>query len=380
MTPHTPPAETSRRETAAVWRMRVLWWCAILLAFGVLLWLLGPILTPFAVGAAVGYFLDPLVSRLAARGVPRALAAAGMVTAMMGALVLGLLVLVPLLAGEAATLAGSLPGLFDDARDTLTRRFPALDLGNETSAARELLARIGEQVAEAGPALFGGVVSGVGGLVRAVLFWVVMPVVAFYLLMDWQRLLRAVDDLLPRANLDTIRRLAGDIDAALAGYVRGVVIVCTILAAYYAAALTLAGLTYGVLVGVIAGAISFIPYVGAFIGGVLAIGLALYQFWDAPLVIAAVVAIFLLGQFLESQVLVPRLVGSSVNLHPVWLIFAVMAFGYLFGFVGAVVAVPLAAALGVLVRFAVAEYRASRLYDEPQAETSSSTAAAKEEG
>ncbi|WP_201155532.1 AI-2E family transporter, partial [Rhodobaculum claviforme] len=327
------------------------------------LWLLGPILMPFAVGAAVGYFLDPLVSQLERRGVPRAIAAAVMVLSLVAVLLAALVLLVPLIAAEAATLIRALPDLHEQAQTFVADRVPGFGPGAGNDAVSDLFARIGETMTESGGSVFGGIVSGLNGLLRVALFWMVMPVVAFYLLMDWPRLLLAVDDLLPRANVLRVRALGRDIDAALAGYVRGVVMVCLILAVYYAIALTVAGLSYGLLVGVVAGLISFVPYVGAFVGGALAIGLALYELWDNPLALGAVVAIWVFGQFMESQILVPRLVGSSVNLHPVWLIFAVMAFGSLFGLLGAIVAVPLAAVMGVLVRFALEEYRASHVYD-----------------
>ncbi|MGY6537102.1 MAG: AI-2E family transporter [Pararhodobacter sp.] len=350
------------RHASALWRFRVLSWLVAVLALGVMLWLLGPVLVPFAAGAAVAYLLDPLVCRLERLGMPRALASAGLLTLMIAVLIAGLVLLLPLLATEATTLIRALPGLYENAQRAIAWRLTGLDRAEVSEALEQVFARLRETLTEASPTVFGGLVSGLNGILRALLFWVIMPVVAFYLLMDWQRLLRALDDLLPRPNVHTIRTLASDIDKALAGYVRGVAVVCAILAVYYGSLLTAVGLTYGLLVGVVAGAISFIPYVGAFISGALAIGLALYQFWETPIFIFVVVGIFAFGQFLESQILVPRLVGSSINLHPVWLIFAVMAFGYLFGLAGAIVAVPLAAALGVVVRFGVAEYRVSRLY------------------
>ena len=355
------PARPRARQVALL-RMRLLWWLGVgaLLTLG--LWLLSPILMPFAVGAAMGYFLNPLVCRLERSGIPRPLAAAGLVLSLVAVLMAAVVGFVPLLVVEAATLLRALPDLYRDGHDFLAQRMPGpwAQAGGDPVA--DILARLPENLSEAGGTLFGGIVSGLSGLVRVVLFWMVMPVVAFYLLIDWQRLLRAVDGLVPRANVHRLRTIGRDIDAALAGCVRGVLTVCVILAIYYAVALSAAGLTYGLLVGVIAGLISFVPYLGALVGGALMIGLAVWQFWEAPLAIGAVVAIWGLGQFMESQILVPRLVGGSINLHPVWLIFAVMAFGSLFGLVGAIVAVPLAAVTGVLVRVAVADYRASRIY------------------
>lgn len=352
----------TRARDVALWRARLLWWLGVTIVLGFFLWLIGPILTPFAVGAAVAYFLDPIVCRLQRLRIPRAFASAVLVLSIMTILIAAVVLLVPLLATESTRLIRSLPDLYEEGQELIARRMPGLDMSDADGAVERVFAHIGESMAEADFTVFGGVVSGLNGLMRTAIFWVVMPVVAYYLLMDWQRLLRSAENLIPRANIYVVRELARDIDRALAGYVRGVSLVCALLAVYYAALLEAVGLSYGLLVGVLAGAISFIPYIGAMVGGVLAIGLGIYQFWETPVYIGAVVAIFLFGQFLESQILVPKMVGNSINLHPVWLIFAVMAFGYLFGLVGAIIAVPLAATMGVLVRYAVHEYRQSRLY------------------
>jgi predicted PurR-regulated permease PerM len=180
--------------------------------------------------------------------------------------------------------------------------------------------------------------------------------------MDWDHMIARIDEHLPRDHAPVIRQLAREIDAVLAGFVRGQISVCLTMGVFYAVGLMLAGLQFGLIVGAIAGAITIIPYVGALIGGALAIGLALYQFWGEWLQIGIVAAIFGLGQFLEGNVITPRLVGKSVGLHPVWLMLALSIFGTIFGFVGLLIAVPLAAALGVLMRFALNQYRVSPLY------------------
>jgi len=171
-----------------------------------------------------------------------------------------------------------------------------------------------------------------------------------------------IDDQIPRDHVRTIRDLARQIDRTLASFIRGQGTVCLILAAYYAIALMLVGLNFGLVVGAIAGALTFIPYVGAVVGGALAVGLALYQFWGDWVWIVAVALIFQSGQMIEGNVLTPKLVGSSVGLHPVWLLFALSVFGTLFGFVGLLVGVPVAAVIGVLVRFALHRYKSSPLY------------------
>ena len=191
---------------------------------------------------------------------------------------------------------------------------------------------------------------------------VVTPVVAFYLIYDWHRMIATADSWVPVNQRETVRQLAREVDAAIAGFVRGQTAVCLILGSFYAVALTLSGLNFGLLIGLISGVITFIPYVGSMTGLTLAMAVAVAQFWPQWGSILEVLAIFLVGQFLEGNLLSPKLVGESVGLHPVWLIFALLAFGYLFGFVGLLVAVPLAATIGVLMRFALQRYRESMLY------------------
>lgn len=213
-------------------------------------------------------------------------------------------------------------------------------------------------------------------LVSVVIILVISPVVAVYLLVDWDRMIAHVDDMLPRDHAPIIRRLAGEIDAVLASFIRGMGMVCLILGSYYAVALMAVGLNFGLAVGFVAGLVTFIPYLGSLIGGTLAIGLAIFQYWGAIEVvsgdvvthstdwvrIAIVAAIFFAGQIVEGNFLTPKLVGNSVGLHPVWLLLSLSVFGALFGFVGMLIAVPVAAALGVLARFAVTQYLESRLY------------------
>ena len=328
--------------------------------FLALLWLLGNVVAPFLTGAAVAYFLNPVVERLVARGLPRTVAVVVIALAVAGVLALAAFLVIPPVVAQGAALVQAAPEGFAQIQRFMEARFPeALDEG---SALRQGLSAAGEAIQSRGLALAEGVLSSARGLLGVVIFLVVAPVVAFYLLLDWPRLLAAIDGLLPRDHAPVIRRIARDIDAAVAGFVRGQITVCLILAVWYASALGLVGLQFGLVVGMVTGMISFIPWIGAILGGALSIGLALHQFWGAPVLIGLVVAIFAIGQFLEGNVLVPRLVGRSVGLHPVWLLFALSAFGALFGFAGLLVAVPVAAALGVVVRFLAGQYRDSTLY------------------
>ena len=192
--------------------------------------------------------------------------------------------------------------------------------------------------------------------------FVVTPVVAFYMLLDWDRMVAKVDSWVPRDHVDTVRQIANDINRSTAGFVRGQGTLCLVLGVLYAIALTATGLNFGLAIGRIAGLISFIPYVGSIVGFGLSMGVALVQFWPQWPWILVVAGIFFAGQMIEGYILQPRLIGRSVGLHPVWLMFALFAFGYLFGFVGLLIAVPAAAAIAVLIRFALDRYLASPLY------------------
>lgn len=324
------------------------------------LWVLGPVMLPFLVGGAIAYFLDPLADRLEKLGLSRV--AATVLISCVALFIVTLLVLavIPLLVQQLTALINAAPEITAKLEANLISRFP--ELSDNTSTIRQTLAQLAQAIQAKGGALAQGLVNSVLSVVSWVLFLVIVPVVAFYLLVDWDHMVARIDDLLPRNQAPVIRKLAREIDESLAGFVRGQISVCLILGTYYATALMMAGLQFGLVIGAFAGMITVIPYIGSLVGGALAIGLALYQFWGDWLQIGLVVFIFAAGQFVEGNILTPRLVGKSVGLHPVWLMFALSVFGGLFGFVGMLVAVPLSAAIGVLARFAVARYQESRLY------------------
>ena len=341
-------------------RRQLAYWGTATAVFLGALWLLGDVILPFIVGGALAYLLDPVADRLERAGLSRTLATVVIsVVAVLAFAVVALLV-VPLLIQQGVQLFNAAPTLMAQLQTFVDSRFPnLLEPGSPVHGA---LDGLGETIRSQGAALAGGVLSSAGNLLSGIVFAVVVPVVTFYLLLDWDDLMANVDRWLPRDHAATIRELARRVDRALAGFVRGQLSVCAILGLFYGLSLMLVGLQYGLAVGVLAGLISFIPYVGSIVGGALAIGLALFQFWEAPLWIGAVVAIFAAGQFVEGNFLTPKLVGGSVGLHPVWLLFALSAFGNLFGFVGMLVAVPVAAMLGVLARFALDQYLDGQLY------------------
>jgi predicted PurR-regulated permease PerM len=336
------------------------YWGIAALIFLLLMWFLGDVLLPFIVGGAIAYFLDPVADRLERAGLSRVAATTVISLVVLLAVVLMVLAVIPTLVNQLTALVNSAPEMARRAQAFLIQTFP--DLADSTSVMRKALQDIGLAIQERGGQLAGGLLSSAIGLVSIVVFIVVVPVVAFYLLLDWDRMVERIDAMLPLDHAPTIRRLAGEIDAVLAGFVRGQLSVCLLLGTYYVIGLMLAGLNYGLIVGVIAGAITFIPYVGSLVGGMLAIGLALFQFWGDWTSIAIVAAVFASGQFIEGNILTPKLVGKSVGLHPVWLLLALSAFGSVFGFVGMLIAVPVAAMIGVLTRFGVEQYQASLLY------------------
>ena len=328
--------------------------------FLLLLWFLGDVMLPFLVGGAVAYFLDPLADRLERLGFSRVAATTAISIAALLIFVALSLAVVPTLIRQLAQLVNEAPVMFQNLQTFLLERLPSLQ--DETSTIRQTLQSIGETIKSQGGELANQVIGSALSLINAVVFLVVVPVVAFYLLLDWDKMVARVDALLPRDHLGVMRRLAREIDTVLAAFVRGQLSVCLAMGVYYSGALMLAGLNFALVVGAIAGAITFIPFVGALLGGALAIGLAIFQFWGDWFSIGLVVAIFAMGQFLEGNVITPRLVGNSVGLHPVWLMISLSVFGAIFGFVGLLVAVPVAAAMGVLIRFALAEYKTSLLY------------------
>jgi len=341
-------------------RTQILAWSIAAAVFFLLLWLMGGVLLPFLVGGAVAYFLDPIADRLQRFGLSRSMATIIIMLTALLVVVLLVLSVLPLLYQQTLGLIDAVPAFVKNFQNAVLVRFP--ELADRTSIMSRTLAQIAGLVQSKGGELAQGVLSSAFGVIGWVVFILVVPVVAFYLLLDWDRMVARIDALLPRDHAPVIRMLAADVDGVLAAFVRGQITVCLIMATYYSIGLMLAGLQFGLLVGFIAGTVTFIPYLGALLGGALGITLALVQFWGDWVSVAIIVAVIAFGQFMEGNIITPRLVGKSVGLHPVWLLFALSAMGTVFGFVGLLVAVPTAAALGVLTRFVVAKYHQSVLY------------------
>ena len=344
---------------------QITFWLVSFLLVIFVLWLLSPILLPFIAGLILAYFLDPVADALERLGLPRILATLCILIVSILVLVLIGLLIVPILGDQIIKFAGDLPTLMQSLLARFNEVAPLWVKDAIAKSGTDIQGSISDIASKAAGwivTLLASVWSGGLALVNVVSLLVVTPIVAFYLLADWDHLVAKVDGWLPRDHTSAIRTIAGDIDKTLAGFIRGQGTVCLLLGLFYAIALSLAGLKFGLVIGLAAGILSFVPFVGALIGGFTAIGVGLVQFWPDYASILTIVAIFAVGQFLEGNFLSPKLVGGSIGLHPVWLMFALFAFGYLFGFVGLLLAVPMAAAAGVLVRFALNQYLASRLY------------------
>ena len=331
------------------------------------LYLFASILLPFVVAAGIAYFLDPPTTRLTRAGMPRGLAAVLMVVAVVTACLLFALLLYPLLIAQVGLLISRAPSYALSVRQWAGEMIVHLqeNLGSDY-VDEKLRDLVGGQAGAMLAFLVSALTRIVGGgfaLFNVLSLVVVTPVVAFYLLRDWRRAVARVDSWLPRRYAGVLRAQAREVDRILSAWLRGQALCCLVLAGFYAVALSLVGLDLGLIVGISAGLLSFIPYVGSITGGVASIGLALAQFrWPG---VAVVAGVFALGQVLEGYVIYPRFLGDRVELHAVWVIFALFAGGAAFGFLGVLLAVPVAAAIGVLARFWLRRYLSSPLYLDP---------------
>ena len=340
-------------------------WLIVLGAIIAFMWLFADIMLPFLAGIVLAYFLDPVADALERLKLPRLAATLVIVLTSVLVLVLVLLLVVPLIGDQIGKFAERLPSnvstlvtLFNDLAPAWMKDALAETSATLPAAGSDIAAKAAVWVA----GLLQSILSGGLALFNLISLLIITPLVTFYMLNDWDRMVERVDGWIPRDHLATVRGVARDINSAMAGFIRGQGTVCMLLGIFYAVALIAAGLNFGLLIGLTAGLLSFIPFVGAAIGGVLAIATALVQFWPDWVQILIIAGIFAIGQFIEGNFLSPKLVGQSIGVHPVWLMFALLAFGYLFGFAGILLAVPLAAAIGVLSKFFLNKYLASKLY------------------
>jgi len=340
----------------------------LLVVLAAALHLFASILLPFVMAAGIAYFLDPPTTRLTRAGMPRGLAALLMVVALVAAGLMFALLLYPLLLAQVGILIGRVPTYVYSVRlwagEVISHLQERLGSDFVDEKLRDLVGgQAGAMLAFLAAAL-SRIVGGGFALFNVLSLVVVTPVVAFYLLRDWRRAVARVDSWLPRRYAGVLRAQAREVDRILSAWLRGQALCCVVLAVFYAVALSAVGLDLGLIVGISAGLLSFIPYVGSITGGVASIGLAFAQFpnWTG---VATVAGVFVVGQILEGYVIYPRFLGDRVELHAVWVIFALFAGGAAFGFLGVLLAVPVTAAIGVLLRFWLRRYLQSPLYLDP---------------
>lgn len=322
------------------------------------------VLLPFVLGMLIAYLADGWCDRME-KHMPRAVAAGIVVIGVLGILIGIIVALVPLMLDQLGQLLQTLPHMIERSKEWFLDWVAHLPIPKSSLPISEVRAQIGEasgELAGAAKGMAESLLRSSGALLNLATLLLVTPVVAFYCLRDWDKMVASIDHVLPRMHAPTIRLQAQEIDRTLAGFLRGQLNVCLIMGVFYAIGLTLCGLNFSLVIGLFGGALLIIPYAGAALSTIIGVGIAMAQFDDSTKVLA-VAGVFIIGQGLESYILSPKLVGDKVGLHPVWLIFGMLAGGVLMGFVGVLIAVPLTAVIGVLVRFAIGRYMNSPFYD-----------------
>ncbi|MBT4889154.1 MAG: AI-2E family transporter [Rhodospirillales bacterium] len=343
---------------------RLLFWGCGLAVFLLLIHLLNDILTPFIAGLAVAYFLDPLADRLETKGCSRVIATLIITLGFFLIVACGLMLLFPLLKTQIISIAERVPDLMDLIESLSKQALAQVSTilpSDAMDQARGAATDYGDTLMGWGKKAVNSLWSSGMAVFGVISLMIITPIVSFFMLLEWDNIVARADHLLPRKQAGTIREQLGLIDQTISAFVRGQASVCLVLMIWYAITLSLIGLEAGLLIGIGAGLISFIPYVGATTGIAIGVGIAVVQF-DTVSPIAMVAGVFLIGQIVESYVLTPRLVGDKVGLHDLWIMFALMAGGTLFGFTGVLLAVPCAAVIGVLIRFGISRYLKSAFY------------------
>jgi predicted PurR-regulated permease PerM len=330
-------------------------WLSVAAISLVLVVVLRHILLPFVLGLTLAYLLAPLVSILERRGINRALATLTIVLLLVSGFVAFTLVMLPALVGEVTAFVEALPrylariqSLAADANRPLVRKIVGHELSFDQPS--QIISGAGGHWFDD---LLSSLWSGGNALLSLVSLLVVAPIVAIYVTIDWDKMITTVDTWIAAEHRDEIRALGREINDTIAGFVRGQTVICILLGVFYATVLRSVGLDHGIAIGLIAGLISFVPYLGAGTGFVISMCVAISQFWPNWTPIVVVGGTFFVGEMLADYVLAPRIIGRRVKLNPVWLMFALFAFGALFGLIGLLLAVPLAAAIGVILRFAM---------------------------
>ena len=331
--------------------------CMTLVAF--LLWNISDILAPFILGGILAYLLDPMADKMESFGVPRLLTALTVSLFALFVLLTAAILVIPIIFDQINQIIGFIPYITNEIYLVMQKGFKVLNLGEVEDID---LVNLSKNLNEVSPIFAKSIFNSSFAILDFIFLLMVTPIVAIYLLVDWDKIIKEVEKVIPRRLEPTISQIVIEMHKAVASFLRGQFSVCIILAIFYAASLTALGLEYGLLVGLFSGLISFIPLIGTILGGLVALVVSLAQFWQTPEWVGVVLIIFLFGQVLEGNLLTPRLVGKSVKLHPLWIIFSVTCFGSLMGWVGVILAVPSAACIAVLVRFSLKIYFETDFY------------------
>jgi len=351
---------------------RLLIWGGLIFALALFIFLFNGILLPFVLGALIAYLLNPLIEPLEGIGAPRWLSAIGILVLFFSLAGIGILAIAPIIAREITELANNAP-LYLNKLEILIRPYlekisPYIGTINEETLTKGLKDNAQNALNFSG-IFFSKILAGTNMMIGFITTLFLTPIVAFYMMAEWPQLTKRVKALIPNATRATTLNLLGKMDRSLAGFIRGQLSVCVVLGLIYGIALIMIGLKFGFLIGLLSGLLSFIPFVGSAFGLVVSVGVAFFQF-GTPEMVSLTLAVFIVGQMFEGNILTPKLVGESIELHPLWIIFAVMGGGSLMGFTGMLIALPVAAISGVMVRFAVDHYKKSAFFmheDKPTA-------------
>lgn len=344
-------------------RNQAFFWSLISIGFLGFVFLFRAVLLPFALGLAVAYLLNPLVGMLGRRKIGRGPAALLILGSFLLLMLLAMAAITPLLYRQMLELAQDIPGYYERVLamiEPLSQKILALT-GQKNGDLRALLSAQAGSAASLAGSVLSGLAAGGQALLGISSVLVLMPIVAYFMMKEWNGICAWVEDLLPRDKKEVILGLLSQIDRKISGFVRGQISVALILGVSYAIALTIAGLKYGFLIGLSAGLLSIIPMVGSVTGLIVGTVVAWFQTGDL-FYVGTIAAIFLVGQLIEGNFLTPKLVGESVGMHPLWVFFALLAGGALFGILGMILAVPVAAVIGVLAGFFIMQYKASPYY------------------
>ncbi len=352
-------------------KMHLFFWSSLLLVFLGFVWVFGDVLMPFVLGFAIAYLLNPLLIKMDRWGVKRKLAVLLILTVFLLFITALVAVIMPVLAKEAIEFIDALPEYVSQIWAwiqpyslMLQEKIGADDIEQIRAGAQSYLTG----ALGAGKNVLSGLVNGGQALASFTITLIFTPIVAYFVMKEWVAITNWLEDMMPEHSRDTIKGLLKEIDSKIAGFIRGQLSVCAVLGLFYAIALSVAGLKYGFFIGLMAGVLSIVPMVGTIIGFVVSVMVALIQVYDPVTMsvdwqlVGIVIAIFIIGQILEGNVLTPKLIGDSVGLHPLWVMFALLAGGALFGILGMLIAVPVAAIAGVLISFAIIKYKSSCYY------------------